>query len=84
MERKDYLVVSRSSVLPHYLYQWDVFGMWPRPHWLTSKKLAKRFTLRDARRIAECINANLAPGMGPLCGAYIERLSGVEGRDRIA
>lgn len=74
MERKNFLIACRSAVLPHYLYQWDVWHMWPEPRWLTDKKLAKRFAPSDARKIVDYINGNLTPGIGALCGAYIERI----------
>lgn len=77
MEVKNRIIARRSAVLPHYLYAWDAWSLEPHKtaHWLARRDIASRFTADQARRIVRIINANLAPDMGVLCGAYVERVS---------
>jgi hypothetical protein len=77
VEVKIYVIARHSAILPHYLYAWDAWTPEPHKtaHWLTRKSIAKRFTADQARRIVRIINTNLAPDMGVLCGAYVERVS---------
>jgi hypothetical protein len=76
MTAKDCVVARRSAVLPHYLYAWNPWALFPHMTavWLTRVDIAKRFTADKARRIVALINTNLTPGMGTLCGAYVERI----------
>lgn len=57
-----FIVVQPTGFMPHFLYGFDEFG----PRWLTRKDLAKRFTRREAQRIADQLNAKYPQQVNPV------------------
>lgn len=51
---KNHVVVAPTALLSYFLYAWNAEE---EPRWLARLDLAKRFTAREARRVAAQLNA---------------------------
>jgi len=57
-----FVVVQPTGFLPHFLYSWDGTNA----HWLARLDLAKRYTRREAQRIADTLNAQRPAAVNPV------------------